>query len=660
MTLVRPRPRISVVICAYTEDRWDDILAAVASVRDQSWPAEETLLVVDHNPALLRRLRDHYEGARAGEGVRVLANAGPRGLSAGRNTGIAASTGEVIAFLDDDAVAERDWLRHFADGYADPLVLAVGGRTEPVWASRRRPAWFPEEFDWVVGCTYRGLPPGRVRVRNVLGGNASFRREAFDAVGGFASGIGRDADKRPLGCEETELCIRLARARPDAVLLIDDRAVIHHKVPAARERFAYFRSRAYAEGLSKALVARSVGARGPGLGDPSRRYTTRGGDRAPLHHPGAARGRRPGAAGRPARPGGRGRARGRDRGRCVGRGGRLSDRHRPGPPRRRAPLHHCGGAGPFGVRRRPGRLPVTTGPVPILMYHAVAHTPARATHALSVSPGAFAEQMGLLGASSFTPVTCARLADAWRGGDALPPNPVLITFDDGYEGVHRHALPVLDRHGFAATLFASTGWLRGRYETDGALDVMLDWGQVRELAAAGMEIGGSQPYPSAARPARRRAAPLRGGALPGHPRGRAGPSAGVVRLSLRLLRPPGPAGGAGGRVRSVARGGQRAGGPPPGAVRAAAGDGASQDPHRGVRAAGPRPGRRPRLRRGPGAHQGLCPRPQITSASREGALSPCPTRPPGPRPPPRRGRPRSSRRRPAPAAAVSCSATPMR
>lgn len=273
MTLDRPQPRISVVICVYTEDRWDDILAAVASVGDQSWPAEETLLVVDHNPALLRRLRDHYETAGDSEGVRVLANAGPRGLSAGRNTGIAASTGEVIAFLDDDAVAERDWLRHFAAGFADPRVLAVGGRTEPAWASRRRPAWFPEEFDWVVGCTYRGLPPGRVRVRNVLGGNASFRREAFDAVGGFASGIGRDGDKRPLGCEETELCIRLTQRRPDAVLLIDDRAVIHHKVPAARERFAYFRGRAYAEGLSKALVARSVGARA-GLAT-ERRYTTR-------------------------------------------------------------------------------------------------------------------------------------------------------------------------------------------------------------------------------------------------------------------------------------------------------------------------------------------------------------------------------------------------
>jgi glycosyltransferase involved in cell wall biosynthesis len=263
-------PGISVVICAYTEDRWADILAAVSSVRAQSRPALETLLVVDHNAALLDRLAKEYKEV---PDVRVLANAGPRGLSAGRNTGIAAGRGEVIAFLDDDAVAERDWLAYFAAAYADPAVMAVGGRTEPVWASGRRPAWFPEEFDWVVGCTYRGLPPGRVRVRNVLGGNASFRRAAFDAAGGFATGIGRDGDRRPLGCEETELCIRLTRARPDAVLLIDDRAVIHHRVPAPREHFAYFRTRTYAEGLSKALVARSVGAQ-KGL-ESERRYATR-------------------------------------------------------------------------------------------------------------------------------------------------------------------------------------------------------------------------------------------------------------------------------------------------------------------------------------------------------------------------------------------------
>ncbi|MDX3693023.1 glycosyltransferase family 2 protein [Streptomyces europaeiscabiei] len=263
-------PAVSVVVCVYTEDRWEDILAAVASVRAQSRPALETLLVVDHNQALLERLTGAYKEI---DEVRVLANAGPRGLSAGRNTGIAASQGEIIAFLDDDAVAEPDWLAYFVEGYADPRVMAVGGRTVPAWASGRRPVWFPEEFDWVVGCAYKGLPGGVAEVRNVLGGNASFRRTAFDAAGGFATGIGRDGDKRPLGCEETELCIRLSRARPDAVLLLDDRAVIHHRVPDARTRFGYFRTRTYAEGLSKALVARSVGA-GKGL-ESERRYTTR-------------------------------------------------------------------------------------------------------------------------------------------------------------------------------------------------------------------------------------------------------------------------------------------------------------------------------------------------------------------------------------------------
>ncbi len=67
-------PDISVVICVYTEDRWEDILAAVSSVRAQSRPARETLLVVDHNQTLLERLSGEYKEV---EEVRVLANAGP-------------------------------------------------------------------------------------------------------------------------------------------------------------------------------------------------------------------------------------------------------------------------------------------------------------------------------------------------------------------------------------------------------------------------------------------------------------------------------------------------------------------------------------------------------------------------------------------------------
>ena len=133
---------------------------------------------------------------------------------------------------------------------------------------------------------------------------------------------------------------------------------------------------------------------------------------------------------------------------------------------------------------------MTQARVPILMYHAVAARPKEATRALSVAPEAFAEQMAVIADRGLTPLTTAGLAARWRTGRPLPARPVLITFDDGYEGVHRHALPVLARHGFPATLFVSTGWIRGAHDTGGGLDTMLDWRQVRQLADAGVEIGG--------------------------------------------------------------------------------------------------------------------------------------------------------------------------
>jgi GT2 family glycosyltransferase len=255
--------RISVVICVYTQERWDDILAAVDSVLGQSSPAHELIVVVDHNRALRHRLLARLAGAcqRAGAppAVMVVPNSHGQGLSGGKNTGVAVATGDVVAFLDDDAVAEPDWLKFLADNYTAAGVAGVGGMTLPRWDTRR-PAWFPGEFDWVVGCNYAGMPPSRQPVRNLLGGNASFRRQAFEVAGGFASGVGRSAGRLPLGCEETEFCIRLRQLRPDLTLLIEDRAVIWHRVRRARCRFSYFISRCYAEGVSKARVSASVGA----------------------------------------------------------------------------------------------------------------------------------------------------------------------------------------------------------------------------------------------------------------------------------------------------------------------------------------------------------------------------------------------------------------
>jgi len=260
-------PRISVVICAYTEERWQLIDAAVASVDAQSYQAHELVLVADHNPALQARLQKEKSAARHV----VVANGEDPGLSGARNAGIAAATGDVIAFMDDDARADRDWLREIASAYDDPRVIAAGGTIRPDWVAER-PAWWPEEFDWVIGCSYRGLPMKRGLVRNLIGCNMSFRRSVFEAVGGFRVGFGR-ARGRPLGGEETELCIRASTAFPGRLILYVPDAVVDHHVPDQRATWAYFSSRCFAEGLSKAAVAGSVGS-GSGLSS-ERRYVRR-------------------------------------------------------------------------------------------------------------------------------------------------------------------------------------------------------------------------------------------------------------------------------------------------------------------------------------------------------------------------------------------------
>jgi glycosyltransferase involved in cell wall biosynthesis len=247
------RPSISVVICAYTEARWRDLVAAAKSARSQTLPPLEVIVVVDHSPRLLERVRTGLPD------VVAVANHASAGLSGARNSGVAAARGTVVAFLDDDAVAAPDWLERLTAAYLDERVLGVGGEIEPVWETGR-PRWFPVEFGWVVGCTFRGLPERTSVVRNPIGANMSFRRELFEAVGGFHSGFGR-VGTRPLGCEETEWCIRAQRRRPDGFMLYEPRARVAHRVTASRVRWRYFTSRCYAEGLSKALVAQVAGKR---------------------------------------------------------------------------------------------------------------------------------------------------------------------------------------------------------------------------------------------------------------------------------------------------------------------------------------------------------------------------------------------------------------
>jgi glycosyltransferase involved in cell wall biosynthesis len=233
---------ISVVVCAHDEGRWAEIELALQSLESQTLAPLEVIVVIDNNPRLLDRLR-HELAAPA------IPNTHAPGLGGARNSGIAAATGSIVAFLDDDAAASPQWLSLLAAWYADEAVAGVGGSAEPRW-SEARPAWFPPEFDWVVGCSYLGMPSEPAEVRNLFGCNMSFRRELLVALGGFRLGY---------GCDETELCIRLHDRWSEKKLIYVPAASVSHHVPANRTRFGRFISRCYYEGGSKAVVARLVG-----------------------------------------------------------------------------------------------------------------------------------------------------------------------------------------------------------------------------------------------------------------------------------------------------------------------------------------------------------------------------------------------------------------
>jgi glycosyltransferase involved in cell wall biosynthesis len=252
----------SVAICAYATNRWDDLKTAVASVVGQMGDDDECVVVVDHNDQLLALAETEFAsgGPAAGRAViRVIPNAAERGLSGARNTAIAESRGEIIAFLDDDAAAGDGWLRRMMAELAQAGVFGVGTAANPDWPAGERPGWFPPEFDWVVGCSYRGLPTEPADVRNVFGVAMAFRREVFALAGMFSTDVGR-IGQTPTGCEETELCIRLRLVRPDVMIKYLPDVAVTHRVTMPRVRPGYFLRRCLGEGRSKARVSRLVGA----------------------------------------------------------------------------------------------------------------------------------------------------------------------------------------------------------------------------------------------------------------------------------------------------------------------------------------------------------------------------------------------------------------
>jgi glycosyltransferase involved in cell wall biosynthesis len=259
---------VTVVICAYTLDRWELTKAAVESSRTQSHPPHSVVLCIDNNSELLARAKKEWAGASnpsvvvipnestnhlAGRDAHVSAHGELRRFGAGtaRNTGLRHVNTEVVAFLDDDARAEFDWLAMLTAAYT-PGVVAVGGSPQPDFAIPR-PPWFPYCFDWIFGCTYYGMPTTLMPYTRLIGANMSAHTEELRSIGGFS---GSDFD-------DLDICTRLEDKFGRGTILYQSNAVVHHHVPANRLQLKYLLRRSYFVNREKVRVHQRLSSRRP-------------------------------------------------------------------------------------------------------------------------------------------------------------------------------------------------------------------------------------------------------------------------------------------------------------------------------------------------------------------------------------------------------------
>lgn len=245
---------LSVVICSLNGA--DGVHRCLRRLREQRTSARIEVIVVDDGSA------DRTSQLAGAHGAMVIRHPVNRGIAAARNSGVAAATAPVVAFLDDDCEPAADWADRLLAGY-EPGVAGVGGLIAPCtppgpvqrYLERHNPLQ-PLELSlassgrigyrlrlYLVRQWRRPVPLGRREVYSLVGANMSFRRDVLVAAGGF--------DERFwFGAEEVDFCLRLARGdRPARLVYLPDARVTHHFKPSLHDILR--RSRAYGRGSAR-------------------------------------------------------------------------------------------------------------------------------------------------------------------------------------------------------------------------------------------------------------------------------------------------------------------------------------------------------------------------------------------------------------------------
>lgn len=247
-------PAFSVILA--TVHRPELAAAAARSVLGGTW-ADLELLVVDQSRD--DRTREAMSALR--DPRLVYLNSDVMGLSRARNLGAARARGALLAFLDDDAMAEPGWLQGYSSAFAtEPRPGMVGGRLRPLWDAPR-PAWFPPAHAFLLGLydigeRRRDFPPRDLPI----GANFAIPADVLRRLGGFDEALGFDASRAGslVAGEDTALGLRV-RAAGLRVVYEPGAGALHHVAPGKLTP-SYFLSRLYWAGRSQIRTYRVVGA----------------------------------------------------------------------------------------------------------------------------------------------------------------------------------------------------------------------------------------------------------------------------------------------------------------------------------------------------------------------------------------------------------------
>lgn len=243
------KPEITAVVC--TLNRSPYLRKALASLVSQTPHKERYEILVVDNGSTDETKSVVLEEFAATPNLRYIHEPIP-GLSHARNTGWKNASGEYVAYLDDDAVADSKWLESFLQAFerfGDDLGC-VGGRIEPIWEAAR-PEWLPDEILPVLGVFALGtditLEPGRW----VCGGNSAYPQWLLKKLGGFDTQLGRKPNSL-MSNEEILIQERLDRMGLKRAYCED--ALIWHHIQKPRLNKRWILRRGYWQGVSEAIV----------------------------------------------------------------------------------------------------------------------------------------------------------------------------------------------------------------------------------------------------------------------------------------------------------------------------------------------------------------------------------------------------------------------